>query len=269
VSGTAAISAESAQPTRLTVITAPDDSIWRLNFPNSYSLYALNYSFACVDHLYETAVNGLQQYCYNDRYICTAGNNGVTSFGFSSPDPSVIMTTTPLNYTYYIVDTQEQKTYGPFDTEADFNQQCSDLGVTGLCPWADIDTPPPNADHVNIPTEPSGLPPAGSTVKGNICLKDENGNIVLDKSDITAAKTIADKNQTGYYDIQLTLNDRGRAKFFDATARPQQQIIYFYIDDALVSSPTVQETITSYDCIISGTMDKQQADAYVQKILNG
>jgi preprotein translocase subunit SecD len=163
------------------------------------------------------------------------------------------------------VDTQNQKTYGPYDSIEVFEQQCASLIVGVLCAWI-ADQPPEGVVFANSSSEQSESASPQMTVKGNVYIKDSGGNVILDKSDVISAATIPDPNNKNKFVIQITLNDSGRKKFAEATAKLTGQTIDVYIDNTLISSPEVICTLNSSAFDISGFTDNQQADEYTKQI---
>lgn len=104
-------------------------------------------------------------------------------------------------------------------------------------------------------------------VKGNIFFKDTNGNILIDKTDITSAKEKYYKNNSWQYVIELTFNEKGSNNLAKVTKTLILQQINVYVDNTLISSPTIDAQITDGDLIIAGgDFSKAQADKYCSEI---
>ena len=103
-------------------------------------------------------------------------------------------------------------------------------------------------------------------VKGNIFFKDANGNVLLDNTDITNAKEKFYKNNGGQYVIELTFNEKGSNNLAKVTKTLIGQQVNVYVNDTLISSPTIVAQITDGDVIITGDFSKAQADKYCSEI---
>ena len=80
-------------------------------------------------------------------------------------------------------------------------------------------------------------------------------NIILEGSDVTEAKPVMQENSTsGSYDyaISLTLSDEGAQKFAEATERLKGKTISIWMDDIMISAPTVNAVITDGKASITG-----------------
>lgn len=96
--------------------------------------------------------------------------------------------------------------------------------------------------------------------------------ILLQGSDIKSAKSeMAQDQATGKtsYEVGLELNDSGTTKFAEATQRLQNQVISIWMDDIMISSPTVNAVITDGKCSIQGTFTASEASALANKINAG
>ncbi len=96
--------------------------------------------------------------------------------------------------------------------------------------------------------------------------------ILLQGSDIKSAKSEMSQDQTTgktSYEVGLELNDSGTTKFAEATQRLQNQVISIWMDDIMISSPTVNAVITDGKCSIQGTFTASEASALANKINAG
>lgn len=91
---------------------------------------------------------------------------------------------------------------------------------------------------------------------GNLVFKGPNGDEVLNGKDIKKA-TAQMNQQKGGYEVGLELNDEGAQKFADATGKYVGQKISIYLDDEMISDPTVNQQITggSASIDIHGTLE--------------
>ncbi len=99
---------------------------------------------------------------------------------------------------------------------------------------------------------------------------DAEGNVVMAGTDefVKSAQArygqLEEYSNSEYY-VALTLTSAGRKAFKEATAaaaaRPSgSNVIVIMLDDAIISAPSVKETIDSEDCVISGSFNKESSD---------
>ncbi len=100
--------------------------------------------------------------------------------------------------------------------------------------------------------------------------------VILQGTDVTqaAARYIpANQSQTrqNEYLVELTLSEGGAAKFAEATARLAEEKgqISIWMDDQMISAPTVQEKISTTTAQITGNFDAESAQALADKINAG
>ena len=97
-------------------------------------------------------------------------------------------------------------------------------------------------------------------------------NIILEGSDVTEAKPVMQENSTsGNYDyaISLTLSDEGAKKFAEATERLKGKTISIWMDDIMISAPTVNAVITDGKASITGNFTAATASELAAKIQGG
>lgn len=98
--------------------------------------------------------------------------------------------------------------------------------------------------------------------------QDQNGQVILQGAeDVESAQ--AGLNEQQAHIVQLTLTDAGASKFASATARLVNQTISIWMDDTMISAPTVNEAITDGKAIISGMKDAESAKELADKINAG
>ena len=93
--------------------------------------------------------------------------------------------------------------------------------------------------------------------------------IILEGSDVTEAKPVMQENSTsGSYDyaISLTLSDEGAQKFAEATERLKGKTISIWMDDIMISAPTVNAVITDGKASITGNFTAATASELAAKI---
>ncbi|MFB0920592.1 MAG: protein translocase subunit SecD [Oscillospiraceae bacterium] len=102
----------------------------------------------------------------------------------------------------------------------------------------------------------------------HLTFKDPEGNVVLEGSDVTKSYGTFDNN-TGTYVVALELSTNGATKFAEATGRLKGQKISIYMDDNLISDPTVNDQINDGNAIITNQKDLETAKALATKINSG
>ena len=100
------------------------------------------------------------------------------------------------------------------------------------------------------------------------------GELVLNGEDIDNAIAIPNQdpdNISGSYVVQLTLKSSGQSKFTAATEKlsAEKGAISIWMDNNLISAPTVNERIDSSTCTISGDFTFESAKALAHKINSG
>ncbi|WP_444657823.1 preprotein translocase subunit SecD [Caproiciproducens sp. R2] len=109
--------------------------------------------------------------------------------------------------------------------------------------------------------------PVYKTPKGTTAEK-----IILQGNEISSAKAEMYSDQTSggqKYQVALTLSDSGTEKFAEATGRLQGQVISIWMDDVMISSPTVNAVITDGKCSIEGNFTAAEASDLANKISAG
>ncbi len=98
--------------------------------------------------------------------------------------------------------------------------------------------------------------------------RDPDGQVILEGNDV--AKSYAGINpQTNEPVVELELSEAGAAKFTEATGRLVGQVISIYMDDTVLSEPTVRTQITGNRAYIDGMFDVQSAVSLAEKINAG
>ncbi len=107
--------------------------------------------------------------------------------------------------------------------------------------------------------------------------RDPDSNVLLSGDDIESAKyseTPTDSSQIRSPHVELTFTEEGAQKFSEATANLIGKTISIYLDDTCITSPVVNQQITSNNAIITmgeGAYDekKAQAEEYAMLIASG
>ena len=107
----------------------------------------------------------------------------------------------------------------------------------------------------------------GLSKTGNLEFKDADGNVVLTGKDVKDATAILD--DTSRPVVSLELNADGQEKFAEVTANNIGKTISIYMDDEVVSSPVVQNTITNGKAVINGMSSMDEATKLAGVISSG
>ena len=102
--------------------------------------------------------------------------------------------------------------------------------------------------------------------------KTPNGEIVITGSDVESASAVAYKDNTSgayKYGVNLKLTAEGSEKFAEATKKLKGQIISIWMDNTLISYPTVDEEITDGQAQITGNFTAESAQSLANNINAG
>ncbi len=97
---------------------------------------------------------------------------------------------------------------------------------------------------------------------GSLVFQDEDGNVVLEGSDIASAEGVVGQDQTtksNEYVVTLTMTDEGAQKFAEATANNVGKIISIVYDGEEISTPQVRQAITGGQAQIDGMESIEEA----------
>lgn len=92
--------------------------------------------------------------------------------------------------------------------------------------------------------------------------RDPNGEVVVEGKDIQAAGVQYANDEKTLYGVGFTLNAEGSKAFENATREFIGQSISIYLDDELISAPTVQTVISGGSGIITGSKSESSEDSY-------
>ena len=124
---------------------------------------------------------------------------------------------------------------------------------------------PWKSDETNFDPQ-KAISELGETAK--LTFRDTEGNVVLDGSHVTKS-IVANNTDTGGYEVSLTFDDVGKKIFGEATAKMIGKPISIYMDEVLITSPTVQNAIPDGKARITGTGTLAETSALAQKIAAG
>ncbi|MDR1640943.1 MAG: protein translocase subunit SecD [Clostridiales bacterium] len=105
-----------------------------------------------------------------------------------------------------------------------------------------------------------------------LTFKDEAGNTLLTGSDVADAQreiTQSAQGVAGAYGVALEFTSEGKSKFADATSANIGKSISIFLDDQMLSSPTVQAIITDGVASISGSFTAEGAEELARSIREG
>ena len=110
----------------------------------------------------------------------------------------------------------------------------------------------------------------GTTAK--LTFVDPEQNVVLEGKDVKKAQVNSVPDQVTNipeYVVSLEFNDEGAKLFADATTKFVGQPIYIFLDETLISMPTVNEPITNGEAMISGDFTYATAEELATLINSG
>ncbi|MBE6787062.1 MAG: protein translocase subunit SecD [Ruminococcaceae bacterium] len=125
-------------------------------------------------------------------------------------------------------------------------------------PWA--------ADESNFDAA-AAVQELGETAMLTFCEGETQEKTILSGTDVKKATPGVDEQ--GNYVVYLDFNDAGSSKFAEATARLVNQTISIWMDETLLSAPTVNQAITGGTCYITGMEDDTAAKELADKINAG
>lgn len=111
---------------------------------------------------------------------------------------------------------------------------------------------------------------------GSVIYKTPTGTtaekVILEGADVVKAEAAMQPNEQsgGYqYVVSLEFSDAGKEKFAEATGRLVGQTISIWMDDVMISYPSVKTAITDGKCIIEGDFTSEEATQLATKIQAG
>lgn len=97
--------------------------------------------------------------------------------------------------------------------------------------------------------------------------------IIIEGKDIQSAQAVTSSSQTNSnkleYSIQLNFTEEGTEKFAEATERLKGETISIWMDDIMISAPTVNTAITDGTASITGDFTASEASSLASKINAG
>lgn len=109
-----------------------------------------------------------------------------------------------------------------------------------------------------------------------LTFRDSEGNIVLEGTDVKSARAAyGEVSQTSgtIHHVVLNLNDSGVSKFTEATKIASQKAegsnyIAIMLDEEVISQPTVDSTINTSECVISGGFANAEETGELAALIN-
>lgn len=124
---------------------------------------------------------------------------------------------------------------------------------------------PWKSDEANFDPQ-AAIEELGETAQ--LTFRDPEGNIILDGSHVASSSPGFDQ-QLNEYVVQLAFDEEGGKLFEEATGRLIGQAICIFMDETLISYPTVNQQISGGKCVIEGMAGIEEAKALSEKINAG
>ncbi|MBQ3546927.1 MAG: SecD/SecF family protein translocase subunit [Clostridia bacterium] len=111
----------------------------------------------------------------------------------------------------------------------------------------------------------------GETALLKFCKDQDKDKVILTGSDVKHAEGNMQQVDGGSYQyvVVLELKDSGKQKFSTATKEQLNKTISIWMDDTMISAPTVNQQITDGNAIITGMANAEEAKELADKINAG
>lgn len=109
----------------------------------------------------------------------------------------------------------------------------------------------------------------GETAMLSFCEGETKDKVILSGSDVKSAFAATHPEDPSQFVVSLELSDSGKSKFASATGRLVNQTISIWMDDVMLSAPTVNERIDDGKAIITGMENVDAAKDLANKIQAG
>lgn len=221
--------------------------------------------FALILALTYLAFFGVENYYGDTRQVYVKGASdirwGIDISGgveavFSPDKEDVEITDNDMESAKAVIETRlVNNNITDYEVYADtFNKQ-----IIVRFPWA--------ADESDFDAQ-AAIQELGETAMLTFCGGQDNTNVILKGSqDIKSAQAGLDENNN--YIVYLELTDAGTSKFATATQTYLGQTISIWMDDNMISAPTVNSVITGGVATITGLEDADEAINLANKINAG
>lgn len=101
-----------------------------------------------------------------------------------------------------------------------------------------------------------------------LTFRSPDGQTVLDGSQVANAAPMIDSRTNSFF-VSLTLDPEGKEAFKEATSKYLGKQIGIYLDETMISSPVVNDTISDGQAMITGNFTQQEAIDLASKINGG
>ncbi len=117
----------------------------------------------------------------------------------------------------------------------------------------------------------SAVQELGATALLKFCKDEDAEKVILTGADVKKATPDHQEVAEGQfqYVVQLELKSSGKTKFAAATKEQLNKTISIWMDDSMISAPTVNSQITDGKAIITGMANAEEAEALADKINAG
>ncbi|MBE6779624.1 MAG: protein translocase subunit SecD [Ruminococcaceae bacterium] len=117
----------------------------------------------------------------------------------------------------------------------------------------------------------SAVQELGATALLKFCKDEDAEKVILTGADVQKATPAYQEVAEGQfqYVVQLELKSSGKTKFAAATKEQLNKTISIWMDDSMISAPTVNSQITDGKAIITGMANAEEAEALADKINAG
>ncbi len=117
----------------------------------------------------------------------------------------------------------------------------------------------------------SAVQELGATALLKFCKDEDAEKVILTGADVQKATPAYQEVTEGQfqYVVQLELKSSGKTKFAAATKEQLNKTISIWMDDSMISAPTVNSQITDGNAIITGMANAEEAEALADKINAG
>ncbi len=221
--------------------------------------------FILILALTYTAFFGASNYYGDTRQIYFKGANdirwGIDIKGgveavFSPDKADVDITETDMDSAKAIIETRlVNQNITDYEVYADNNNK----QIIVRFPWA--------ADESDFDAA-KAVQELGETALLKFCRNEDSNDVILSGAqDIKSAQPAVDEN--GAYVVQLEFTSSGKSKFAAATKEQLNKTISIWMDEQMISAPTVDSVITDGNAVISGNFDADSAKDLADKINAG
>ncbi len=95
-----------------------------------------------------------------------------------------------------------------------------------------------------------------------------SGKVVLEGAQVEEALAQYDSNQGGWF-VSLSLTKEGATAFAKATSENLNETISIWMDDSMISAPTVNSVISNGQAVITGNFQQEEAEKLARQINSG